>query len=271
MLKEVESAVSAGIIAIALFPIVPAGKKDMLGSEAFNEKNILFKAVREIKKAFPEICVITDVALDPYTSHAHDGLVDGSGDVENDKTVEALARAALLQAEAGVDMVAPSDMMDGRVLAIRRALDTNGFQHVAIQSYTAKYVSSLYAPFRDAVSSRLRWGHKRTYQMNPANQREALIEAALDEQEGADVIMVKPAGFYLDVIAKIRENTELPVSAFQVSGEYAMIQAASKNGWLDETDALYESLLSIKRAGADMIFTYGASKIASLLTSGALD
>lgn len=265
LLKEIERLVEFGIPAIALFPVIPAELKDLNGSEALNPEGILQQAIRAIKAIFPQLCVITDVALDPYTSHGHDGVINEKGEIINDTTVEILSQMALVQAEAGVDMVAPSDMMDGRVGAIRRVLDLNGFEQVSIHAYTAKYASAFYGPFRDALGSSPSFSDKKSYQMNPANSREALIEARLDEQEGADILMVKPALPYLDVIAKLRSATPLPISAYQVSGEYAMMMAASQNGWLDGEEILLESLLSIKRAGADMIFTYAAAKIAELL------
>ena len=265
LLKEIEKAALLSIPSIALFPVISKEKKDEIGSEAWNPEGILQQTIRAIKREFPQICVIADVALDPYTSHGHDGLVDERGEVMNDETVETLVKMALVQAEAGVDMVAPSDMMDGRVRAIRESLDYEGFQHVSIHAYTAKYASAFYGPFRDALSSKLRFGDKKTYQMNPANQREALLEAALDVEEGADIIMVKPALPYLDVITKLREATPLPISAYQVSGEYAMLKAAEQNGWIDGPKAILESVISIKRAGADMIFTYAAPQIVELL------
>ncbi len=271
ILKEIEQCWRLGIRAIALFPVIESDKKDERGSEALNPDGILQEAIRTIKKIFPQLCVISDVALDPYTIHGHDGLMGADGDVLNDETVDLLTKMALLQAEAGVDMVAPSDMMDGRIGAIRRALDLAGHSHVNIHAYSAKYASAYYGPFRDALSSRLRFGNKKTYQLNPANAREALWEAYLDEKEGADILMVKPALPYLDVISRLRETTSLPISAFQVSGEYSVIMAAAANGWIDGTQALIESLISIKRAGADMIFTYGAPLIAEALTNGALD
>ncbi len=270
LLKEAEGLMEFGIPALALFPVIPPDLKDATGSEATNASGILQQAVKAVKRAFPQLCIITDIALDPYTSHGHDGLVNEEGEILNDATLQVLAEMALIQAEAGVDMVAPSDMMDGRVGAIRSALDENGHEQVSIHAYTAKYASAFYGPFREALGSRLSFGDKKTYQMNPANWREALIEAQLDEMEGADILMVKPALPYLDVIAKIRAATSLPISAYHVSGEYAMVMAAAQNGWLDGDRALFESVLSIKRAGADMIFTYAAPKIAELLTTGAL-
>jgi porphobilinogen synthase len=271
LLKEVERALELGIPAVALFPVLPKDQKDAQGSESLNPDGILQKAIRSLKKEFPEICLIADVALDPYTSHGHDGLINSEGDILNDETVDVLVKMALLQASCGIDMVAPSDMMDGRVKAIREALDAEGFTHVSIHAYSAKYASAFYGPFRDALSSRVQFGNKKTYQMDPANRREALVEAALDEMEGADILMVKPALCYLDVIVKLREATFLPISAYQVSGEYAMIQAAAQNGWLNGEKVLWESVLSIKRAGADMIFTYAAPKIAQMITIGAPD
>ncbi|MCH9608495.1 MAG: Delta-aminolevulinic acid dehydratase [Chlamydiales bacterium] len=262
LLDELENICEAGIAAIALFPVIDPDLKDATGSESVNPRNTLHRAVRRIKELFPSLCIITDVALDPYTTHGHDGIVNREGEVLNDETVRELAEMALVQAECGVDMVAPSDMMDGRVGAIRKALDAHGFCHVNIFSYAIKYASSLYAPFRDAVGSSLKFGDKLTYQLNSANQREAMREGALDEQEGADILMVKPAGFYLDVITKLKEQSSLPIGAFQVSGEYAMIQAAGRAGILDEQTVLLESLLSIKRAGADMIFSWGALEAA---------
>jgi len=269
LLKEAERLVEFGIPAIALFPVISKERKDPIGSESVNPEGILQQAVRVLKETFPQLCVITDIALDPYTSHGHDGLVDEEGEVLNDATLRILVQMALVQAEAGVDMVAPSDMMDGRVGAIRTALDENGYDQVSIHAYTAKYASAFYGPFRDALCSKLSFGDKKTYQMNPANSREALIEAHLDEMEGADIMMIKPALPYLDVIAKLRAATSLPISAYHVSGEYAMVMAAAQNGWLDGDRALFESVLSIKRAGADMIFTYAAPKIAELLFNDA--
>lgn len=270
-LKEVERAFSLGIHAFALFPVIPSEKKDDIGTEALNPKGVLQKGVLAIKKAFPQVCLITDVALDPYTSHGHDGILDDYGDVDNDKTVEILSKMAVMQASVGVDMVAPSDMMDGRVGAIRLALDSQGFSHVGIHAYSVKYASAFYGPYRDALSSRLQFGNKKTYQLNPANSREALWEAFLDEKEGADILMVKPALCYLDIISKLKESTSLPISAFHVSGEYAMVMAAAQNGWIDGKQALIEIMLSLKRAGADMIFTYAAPQLAEWINSGALD
>lgn len=256
-----------GIPAIALFPCIEQGRKDPLATHACDPANVLYAAIREVKAAFPGLAIVTDVALDPYTDHGHDGLLDERGDVENDRTVEALCQLAVAQAEAGADIVAPSDMMDGRVRAIRRSLDAAGHQGTGILAYSAKFASAYYGPFRDAVKSGTiaRPLDKRGYQMDPANVREALLEVALDEEEGADMVMVKPAGPYLDVIRAVRESTRLPVAAYQVSGEYAQIHAASRLGWLDYGKTRDESLLAIKRAGADMILTYFAAEVAATL------
>lgn len=265
LLKEVEKAIALKIPGIALFPIIARELKTPMGFEAFNPNGVMQRTIRLLKEEFPELCVIADIALDPYTSHGHDGVMNEEGDILNDQTVSLLIKMALSQAEAGIDMVAPSDMMDGRILAIRKGLDAEGHSEVSIHAYAAKYASSFYGPFRDALSSAPTYGDKKSYQMNPANSREAILEVLLDEMEGADILMVKPALPYLDVIAKVREVTSLPISAFQVSGEYSMIQAAALNGWLDGEKALWESLLGIKRAGADMIFTYGALTIAKMI------
>lgn len=251
-----------GLRAVALFPCTEPALKDPRGSAAFDPRNLICRAIAAAKAAAPGLVVIADVALDPYTSHGHDGLLGPDGDVDNDATVAALERMAVLLARAGADWVAPSDMMDGRVAAIRAALDEAGHSHTAILAYSAKFASAFYGPFRDAVGSAAAAGtrslDKRTYQLNPANRREALLEAALDEEEGADILMVKPAGPFLDVIRDVRERTELPVAAYQVSGEYAQIHAAARLGWLDLETARDESLLGIKRAGADLILTYFA-------------
>ena len=258
-----------GIRAIAIFPCIESSRKDAVGSHAHDPGNILFEAIRSVKTATPGLAIIADVALDPYTSHGHDGLLDARGDVENDSTVDALKRLALAQAEAGADIVAPSDMMDGRVKAIRLALDAAGLQQTGILAYAAKYASAYYGPFRDAVKSgsgqSSRKLDKRGYQMDPGNVREALHEVTLDEEEGADMVMVKPAGAYLDIIRAVRGHTLLPVAAYQVSGEYAQIHAASRLGWLDYEATRDESLLAIKRAGADMILTYFAAEVAASL------
>jgi porphobilinogen synthase len=264
LLKEVEEAANLGIPAVALFPVVPEEKKDPTGRESFNPEGLIQRAVRRIKQEIPEILVITDVALDPYNSDGHDGIVR-DGVILNDETVEVLVKQALSQAEAGTDIVAPSDMMDGRVGAIREALDEQGYTDVAILAYSAKYASAFYGPFRDALGSAPKWGDKKTYQMDPANAREALREVELDEAEGADIVMVKPALAYLDIIYRVKEATDLPVAAYNVSGEYTMIKAAEQKGWIDGKKVMMESLLAMKRAGADMILTYFAKEAALLL------
>mgnify|MGYP001214375361 CR=1 FL=1 len=256
-----------GVSGVALFPKLDESLKSDDGREALNPNTLVLRAIRAVKAAVPELTVITDLALDPYTEHGHDGLWDAAAqDLANDATVEVLTEMAVLAAEAGVDMVAPSDMMDGRVGAIRSALDDNDFEKTAIMAYSAKFASALYGPFRDAVGSASGAGshnlNKRSYQLNPANRREALVEIALDEEEGADVLMVKPAGPYLDIIREVREETELPLAAYQVSGEYAQIMAAAEKGWLDLERCRNESLLAIRRAGADMILTYFAKAFA---------
>ncbi|CRX37451.1 porphobilinogen synthase [Estrella lausannensis] len=264
-LREIEALCTLGIRAVDLFAYVAQEMKDSRGSEALRPDNLLAESIRTIKKEFPEILVMADIALDPYTDHGHDGIVNASGDIVNDETVEVLSEMSLLAARAGVDVVAPSDMMDGRVASIRSALDQEGFEQVSILSYTAKYASSFYGPFRDALDSKPRFGNKKTYQMNPANVREALREAELDEAEGADMLLVKPALPYLDVIAKIKERTHLPVGAYHVSGEYAMVIAGERAGWIKGDDVFLESLTSIKRAGADFILTYAAKRVLPLI------
>lgn len=251
-----------GMKAIALFPKIDPVHKTADGAHSLSQNNILYRAIREIKSAAPSLVVIGDVAMDPYTSHGHDGVLNKKGDVDNDLTVALLAQLAVMEAEAGADIVAPSDMMDGRIKAIRHALDEASFIETAIMAYSAKYASAFYGPFRDAVgSAKKSYLDKRTYQMNPANVREALLEIELDEKEGADILMVKPAGPYLDVIRAVREKTFLPIAAYQVSGEYAQICAAAQLGWLDYKAARDEALLAIKRAGADMILTYFAGEL----------
>lgn len=259
-----------GVPAVALFPKLDPALKDETGSAALDEDALVLRAVRAVKESVPGITVVTDVALDPYTNHGHDGVLNAAGDdVENDRTVGILTRMAVMQARAGVDLVAPSDMMDGRVGAIRRALDAAGFQQTGVMAYSAKFNSAYYGPFRDAVGSAQAAGTrllgKATYQLDPANRREAIAEAALDEAEGADIIMVKPAGIYLDIIRDVRERTQKPVAAYQISGEYAQIQAAARLGWLDLARTRDESLLAIRRAGADMILTYFAKETAKAL------
>lgn len=252
-----------GIRAFALFPAIAPRKKTTDAREALNPSNLLCRGLRELRRALPEACLITDVALDPYNSLGHDGLVSPRGEIVNDATVDILAEMAVLHAQCGADLVAPSDMMDGRVAAIRAALDADGHQHVGILSYAAKYASAFYGPFREALDSapvnRPNVPRdKRSYQMDPANAREALLEAALDEAEGADILMVKPGLPYLDIIARLRTRTNLPIAAYHVSGEYAMLKAAAERGWLDERACLVESLTALARSGADLIFTYAA-------------
>lgn len=263
--KRAKSLHAQGIHSIALFPVIDPILKSETAEEAWNPSGLLARAIREIKFALPSLCLMADVALDPFTSHGHDGLADSSGNILNDSTVECLIKMSLTQAEAGIDYVAPSDMMDGRIAAIREALDDAGYTHVGILAYSAKYASALYGPFRDALQTKLTFGDKRTYQMDPANVREALLEAALDEDEGADILLVKPATLYLDVIAKLKEQTRRPVAAYHVSGEYSMVIAAHNAGYLDASKVFYETLLSIKRAGADLIFTYAADYILPLM------
>jgi porphobilinogen synthase len=267
LVEECLKVANLGIPAVALFPRIEPIRKDPDGTYATHPENVLFTAIQAVKKSVPSLTLIVDAALDPYTDHGHDGILDGAGSVGNDLTVEALCRLAVALAEAGADIVAPSDMMDGRVGEIRRALDSAGHQEVGILAYSAKYASAFYGPFRDAVGSGMVSAplDKRTYQMDPANVREAILETQLDEQEGADMVMVKPAGPYLDVIRAIREATNLPLAAYQVSGEYAQIHAAAKLGWLDYATTRDEALMAIKRAGADMILTYFASEVAESL------
>ncbi len=267
MLDICERALRLGIPAVALFPVIDPDLKSPEGKEAFNPQGLVPRAVQSIKSRFPELGVICDVALDPFTTHGQDGLIDESGYVLNDETIESLQRQALIQAEAGVDIVAPSDMMDGRVGAIRETLDKKGHIHTAILAYSAKYASAFYGPFRDAVgsASNLKGGNKKNYQMDPANADEAMREIALDLREGADMVMVKPGLPYLDIVHRCKTEFGVPTFAYQVSGEYAMIMAASRAGWLAEDAAMLESLLAFKRAGADGILTYFAMRAAELL------
>jgi len=257
LLKEIESSLNLGINGFALFPVIPESLKDRTASYSDSEDNFYLHRIREVKDAFPEAVLISDVAMDPYSSDGHDGLVE-DGMILNDETLPILSKMAVAQAQAGIDIIGPSDMMDGRVGAIRAALDRSNHIEVSIMSYTAKYASSYYGPFRDALDSTPKFGDKKTYQMDPANSNEALRESMLDEDEGADFLMVKPAICYLDVIAKLKQFATIPIAAYNVSGEYAMIKAAGKNGWLDEGAAADEMLLSIARAGADIILTYFA-------------
>jgi len=264
LLGECEGALKDGVGAVVLFPAIDESLKTSRGEESKNPDGLIPRCLRALKERFPELVLCTDVALDPYSSDGHDGIVQ-DGRVLNDETVAVLVEQALCQAQAGADIIAPSDMMDGRVGAIRDALDDAGFTEVSILSYTAKYASAFYGPFRDALDSAPKFGDKKTYQMDPANVREALREIELDVSEGADMLMVKPAGPYLDVIRAMREATTLPVAAYQVSGEYAMLKAASANGWLDEPKVVLESLTAIRRAGADVILTYYARQAARWL------
>lgn len=261
LLKEIENCLALGIKSFALFPNLPESKKDKYATESYNDKNFYLHAVREIKARFPEAVIMTDVAMDPYSSDGHDGIVE-DGKILNDETLDILGRMALAQARAGADIVGPSDMMDGRIGYIRELLDDEGFQDVSIMAYTAKYASAFYGPFRDALDSAPKFGDKKTYQMDPANQTEALVEAELDVLEGADIIMVKPALAYLDVIKTLYDQFDIPIAAYNVSGEYAMVKAAALNGWLDGERAMMESLLSIKRAGAKIILSYFAKEFA---------
>lgn len=264
MLKEIESCLKLGIKAFDVFPVVAEHYKDKTGTRSYDQDFFYHKALESIKNEFPEVALMTDVALDPYNSDGHDGIVDKTGEILNDETLEVLGKQALSQAQAGADIIGPSDMMDGRVGYIREVLDENGFTNVSIMSYTAKYASAFYGPFRDALDSAPKSGDKKTYQMNPANQREALIEADLDVDEGADSLMVKPALAYLDVIKLLKDHYSQPIAAYNVSGEYAMLKAAAEKGWLDYDRTMAETLLSIKRAGADIILTYHAKEFAML-------
>ena len=269
VVQECRRLMGLGVQCVDLFAVVPDEKKDAEGSEAWNPEGIVPQAIRAIKEALPEMTVMTDVALDPFSTYGHDGLVqqypDGSYEVLNDESIEALCKQALVHAEAGADVIAPSDMMDGRIAVLRGMLDAEGFEDVSLLSYTAKYASALYGPFRGALGSAPKFGDKKSYQMDPANAREALREASLDEREGADMLMVKPATYYLDVIAALRAHSHLPIAAYHVSGEYLMVKAAAAAGWLDERAAMMEALLSIRRAGADMILTYAAADAAAWL------
>jgi porphobilinogen synthase len=266
LLSEIEECLSLGIRVFDIFPAVDDRLKDKMATLSYDPNNFYLKAIREIKSKFPEAVLMSDVALDPYSSDGHDGLVE-NGKIVNDKTLPILAKMSVAQAEAGIDIIGPSDMMDGRVGVIREALDEHGFSETSIMSYTAKYASSFYGPFRDALNSTPKSGDKKTYQMNPANKMEAIVEAGLDIEEGADMIMVKPALCYLDVIHLLKEHYPIPVTAYNVSGEYAMVHAASRNGWLDYNAAVYEMLLSIRRAGAEGILTYFAKDFAQMIRS----
>lgn len=265
LLKEVISLHELGIRAVDLFCYIPNEKKDAVGSEAIKRGNVLQQAIRLLKQEIPDMCLMVDIALDPFTTHGHDGVINGHGMVDNDATLQILARMSILAAEAGADIVAPSDMMDGRVAYIRTALDQAGFSSVGILSYAAKYASAFYGPFREALNSAPKFGDKKGYQMNPANVREALMECQLDELEGADMLLIKPALPYLDIITKVREITTLPLGAYHVSGEYSMVMAAAQQGWCDADRIFEECLMSIKRAGADFIFSYAGKRVAERL------
>lgn len=263
LLEEISECIQLGIKAFAPFPQIEENLKNSYGTESYNEDGLYLRAIQEIKKKFPEAILFTDVALDPYSSDGHDGIVR-NGEILNDETLEALGKMALAQAKAGTDCIAPSDMMDGRIGYLRTLLDQQGYTNVSILAYTAKYASAFYGPFRDALESAPKFGDKKTYQMNPANLREALVEAALDYEEGADILMVKPALPYLDVIHLLKENFDIPIAAYNVSGEYAMLKAAIEKGWLSDK-AILEALMSIKRAGADVILSYFAKEVAKIL------
>lgn len=269
LLKEAEQVAKLGIPLLSLFPAISLDKKSLLAEESYNEDGLVPRAVRELKKAIPELGILTDVALDPYTTHGQDGIIDDSGYVQNDISIETLVRQALVQADAGVNIIAPSDMMDGRIAAIRDELESQGFVNTQIMAYSAKYASAFYGPFRDAVGSakNIKSGHKKTYQLDPANSNEALQEVYQDLSEGADMVMVKPGMPYLDMVRRVKDTFAVPTFAYQVSGEYAMIMAAIQNGWLDEKSTILESLLCFKRAGADGVLTYFAKQVAQWLNS----
>ena len=263
LLEELKEVTDLGIKSICLFPNYPESKKDKYATESYKTGTLYLKALSEIKNKFPDLALMTDIALDPYSSDGHDGIVE-NGKILNDETLDVLGKMALAQARAGADILGPSDMMDGRVGYIRELLDDEGFSEISIMSYCAKYASAFYGPVRDALDSAPKFGDKKTYQMNPANVKEALIEGQLDMEEGADFLMVKPAFSYLDVIKTLSDNFPLPIAAYNVSGEYAMIKAAAQNGWIDGQKAMYELLLSIKRAGANVILSYFAKEFAQL-------
>lgn len=261
LLKEIESCMKLGLNVFAPFPNIEDALKDPYATHSYERNNIYLKAIKKIKKEFPEAIIMTDVAMDPYSSDGHDGIVE-NGEILNDETIEVLGKMALAQADAGADIIGPSDMMDGRIGALRDILDEAGFEKVSIMAYTAKYASAFYGPFRDALNSAPKAGDKKTYQMDPANQAEALVEGELDYAEGADFLMVKPALAYLDVIKLLYDNFDIPIAAYNVSGEYAMIKAAAQNGWLDGEKAMLESLTCLKRAGSKVILTYFAKEFA---------
>lgn len=266
LIQEARELHALGVRCVALFPAIEDSKKTSDAREAWNPENLNLRAIRELKNALPDLLVMGDIALDPYSADGHDGLVDpNSGEILNDATLEALARQAIASSKAGVDILGPSDMMDGRIAHIRRALDGEGAEHVALMSYTAKYASAFYGPFREALDSAPKKGDKKTYQMDPANGREALREAALDEAEGADILMVKPGLPYLDVVYRLRQHSTLPIAVYNVSGEYAMVKAAQERGWIDGERVMMETLTGFKRAGADIILTYFAKEAARLI------
>ncbi len=272
LVGEVERAWNLGVRCVVLFPKIDDALKSEEGEECFNDKGLIPRAINLLKKEIPEMSIMTDVALDPYSTDGHDGIVSAEGIILNDETVENLCKQAIVQAQAGADLIGPSDMMDGRVGAIREALDEEGFEHVGIISYTAKYSSAYYGPFREALNSAPKAltskpipKDKNTYQMNPGNAREAITEAQLDEQEGADILMVKPGVAYLDIIYRLKQESELPIAAYNVSGEYSMVKAAAAKGWIDERSVVLETLLSFKRAGSDLILTYHACDAAEWL------
>jgi porphobilinogen synthase len=269
LLQEIESSLETGLTTFVLFPAVPESLKDKTASYSWADDNFYLERIHSVKQKFPSAVLMSDVAMDPYSSDGHDGLVEG-GKILNDETLPILTKMAVAQAEAGIDIIGPSDMMDGRVGAIRQSLDAEGFTDVSIMSYTAKYASAFYGPFRDALDSTPKFGDKKTYQMDPSNSKEAIREALLDEEEGADFLMVKPALCYLDVIAKLKEFSTLPIAAYNVSGEYAMVKAAALKGWIEEEKAVDEMLLSIARSGADIILSYFAKDYASRFLNGPL-
>lgn len=266
LLKEVEDCMKNGLTNFMLFPAVKESLKDPEASYSHNPRSFYLQAIHSIKQEFPETCLISDVAMDPYSSDGHDGILVGD-QIDNDKSLPILAAMALAQCDAGIDIIGPSDMMDGRVGYIREVLDDQGFQNIGIMSYSVKYASAFYGPFRDALDSAPKKGNKKTYQMNPANKREAIIEAQLDVAEGADFLMIKPALHYLDVIQTIRNHFNLPIVAYHVSGEYAMLRAAAQNGWLDYNQCLAETLISLRRAGSDIIISYGAKDFVKIKRS----
>lgn len=263
VIKEVEACVKLGIQNFVLFPVVPDDKKDKVASYSYADDNFYLDVIKEIKKEFPDVMLMSDVAMDPYSTDGHDGLVE-NGEILNDETLPILAKMSVAQAQAGIDIIGPSDMMDGRIAFIREMLDESGYSNTSIMSYTAKYASAFYGPFRDALDSAPKAGDKKTYQMNPANKKEAILEASLDVEEGADFLMVKPALAYLDIIHVLNEHFSLPVTAYNVSGEYAMLRAAAEKGWLNYEVSMQETLLSMRRAGASSILTYFAKDFAKL-------